>query len=121
MASSFSNTGDIILIGKSKNEMVNAFNRLKEIGGGIVISEGGKIVQEMELRLKGIMSDKKVEELMEEEKQLVHFLRDKGYRHEDPMYTLLFFSSTHLPYIRITQQGMYDVMNKTVLFPTIMR
>ncbi|OMF52417.1 adenosine deaminase [Paenibacillus sp. FSL R5-0490] len=121
MASSFSNTGDIILIGKSKQEMLNAFNRLKEIGGGIVISEGGRIVQEMELRLKGVMSHKNVEELMQEEKQLVHYLRDQGYRHEDPMYTLLFFSSTHLPYIRITQQGMYDVMNKTVLFPTIMR
>ncbi|WP_337999017.1 adenine deaminase C-terminal domain-containing protein [Bacillus methanolicus] len=45
----------------------------------------------------------------------------KGYRFADPIYSLLFFSSTHLSYIRITQQGMCDVMNKIVLFPSIMR
>lgn len=32
-ASSFSNTGDIILIGKNKEDMAIAFNRMKEIGG----------------------------------------------------------------------------------------
>lgn len=34
-ASSFSSTGDIILIGKNKNDMVCAFNRMKELGGGL--------------------------------------------------------------------------------------
>jgi adenine deaminase len=34
---------------------------------------------------------------------------------------LSFFSATHLPYIRITPRGIFDVMKKTVLFPTIMR
>jgi adenine deaminase len=121
LASSFSNTGDIILIGKNKQDMLNAFNRMKEIGGGIVISENGEIVQEIPLHLKGVMSSKKVEDLMKEEKQLLQYLREKGYRFADPIYSLLFFSSTHLPYIRVTQQGMYDVMNKTVLFPSIMR
>ena len=35
-ASSYSNTGDIILIGKDKKEMLNAFNEIKRIGGGMV-------------------------------------------------------------------------------------
>lgn len=121
LVSSFSNTGDIILIGKNKQDMLVAFNRMKEIGGGIVISENGEIVKEIPLQLKGIMSSKKVEDLIEEEKQLSKYLREKGYRFADPIYSLLFFSSTHLPYIRIIQQGMYDVMNKIVLFPSIMR
>ena len=121
LASSFSNTGDIILIGKSKQDMLAAFNRMKDLGGGIVVSEKGEIVQEIPLKLKGVMSEKKVEALIELEKQLLHYLQERGYRFADPIYSLLFFSSTHLPYIRITQQGMFDVMNKTVLFPTIMR
>jgi len=121
LASSFSNTGDIILIGKNKKDIIAAFNRMKEIGGGIVVSEGGEIVQEIDLPLKGVMSNDPVEDLIEKEKALLHYLREKGYRFEDPIYSLLFFSSTHLPYIRITQQGIYDVMNKSVLFPTIMR
>jgi adenine deaminase len=121
LASSFSNTGDIILIGKKKRDMMVAFNRMKEMGGGIVVAENGEVENEIPLVLKGIMSDQSVEALIEQEKQLLTSLRSKGYPFEDPMYTLSFFSSTHLPYIRITQRGMYDVMNKTVLFPTIMR
>ncbi|KQL17761.1 adenine deaminase C-terminal domain-containing protein [Cytobacillus solani] len=121
LASSFSNTGDIILIGKNKEDMMKAFYRMKELGGGIVVSDKGEIVQEIPLKVKGVMSDQKVETLIEQEKKLLVYLRERGYQFSDPIYSLLFFSSTHLPYIRITQQGMYDVMNKTVLFPTIMR
>lgn len=121
LASSYSTTGDIILIGKSKDEMMNAFHRMVELGGGIVISEERRIVLEIPLPLSGVMSDHSVERLVEEDKELLAYLKTKGYTYADPIYTLLFFSSTHLPYIRITQQGMYDVMNKMILFPTIMR
>lgn len=121
LASSYSTTGDIILIGKNKDEMMNAFHRMVELGGGIVISEERRIVLEIPLPLSGVMSDHSVERLVEEDKELLAYLKTKGYTYADPIYTLLFFSSTHLPYIRITQQGMYDVMNKMILFPTIMR
>lgn len=121
LASSFSNTGDIILIGKNKKDMLHAFNRMKELGGGIVMAEDAAIVCELPLALGGIMSDLPVEELMIGEKRLLEELKISGYHFSDPIYSLLFFSSTHLPYIRITQQGMFDVMNKTVLFPSIMR
>ena len=60
-------------------------------------------------------------ELFNEEKELKQLLQERGYVFSDPIYTLLFFSATHLPYIRVTPTGMYDIMNKTVLFPTIMR
>lgn len=121
LASSFSSTGDLILIGKSKQDMLHAFNRMKEIGGGIVMVEGGETICELHLPLAGVMTDLPIEELMIQERKLLEELQERGYAFSDPLHSLLFFSSTHLPYIRITQQGMYDVMNKTVLFPSIMR
>ncbi|MFP7299599.1 adenine deaminase C-terminal domain-containing protein [Neobacillus niacini] len=121
LASSFSNTGDIILIGKNKRDMLAAFDRMKELGGGIVMVEQEQVVCEVPLRLNGIMSNLPIKELIDEEKKLLVELKERGYSFSDPVYSLLFFSATHLPYIRITQQGMYDVMNKTVLFPSIMR
>ncbi|MDA4896474.1 hypothetical protein PFZ55_57495, partial [Streptomyces sp. MS2A] len=42
--SSYSTTGDIIAIGKNKEDMLLAFKRMKEIGGGIVLAENGKIL-----------------------------------------------------------------------------
>ena len=121
LASSFSNTGDIILIGKNKRDMLTAFERMKELGGGIVMVEDEQVVCEVPLRLNGLMSNLPIKELIIEEKKLLVELRDRGYSFSDPVYSLQFFSATHLPYIRITPQGMYDVMNKTVLFPSIMR
>ncbi|MFC0189964.1 adenine deaminase C-terminal domain-containing protein [Fictibacillus aquaticus] len=120
-ASTYSNTGDILLIGKNKVEMKRAFDRAKEIGGGIVLTEDGAVVAEIKLPLAGGMSNSAVEELIVEEKTLTEELRARGYVYEDPIYSLLFFSSTHLPYIRITQRGIYDVKNKGLLFPSIMR
>ncbi|WP_026678342.1 adenine deaminase C-terminal domain-containing protein [Fictibacillus gelatini] len=119
--SSYSSTGDLIVIGKNKDDMLKAFERVKELKGGIVLAENGEIVSEIKLPLGGGLSDKRLEYLMEEEKALTNELRKRGYQFEDPIYSLLFFSSTHLPYIRITQLGMYDVKNKVVLFPAIMR
>lgn len=121
LVSSYSNTGDIILIGKSKRDLLFAFERMKQIGGGIILCEHGEIIHEIPLPLGGLMSAKPMEVLMEEEKTLGELLRARGYAFADPIYTLLFLSSTHLPYIRITPKGIYDVMHKTVLFPTIMR
>jgi adenine deaminase len=121
LASSYSNTGDLILIGKNKHDILKAFQRVKEIGGGIVLVENGEVIHEIPLTITGVMSDVSVEKIIESEKVLKALLRERGYRFNDPIYSLLFFSSTHLPYIRITQQGIYDVMNKMILFPSIMR
>ena len=69
-ASSFSSSGDFILIGKNKQDMMLAFNRMKEIGGGIVLAEKGKIIHEIHLPLSGMMSDKELPELIKEEERL---------------------------------------------------
>ncbi|WP_428910668.1 adenine deaminase C-terminal domain-containing protein [Niallia sp. Krafla_26] len=121
LASTLSRTGDIILIGKNKHDMLLAFKEVKEIGGGIVIAEKGKVVKKLQLPLKGLMSDKPIEELIEVHKGFRAYMKEKGYHFDDPFQTLLFLSTTHLPYIRVTQQGLYDVKKKMVLFPTIMR
>ncbi|MGP4076027.1 adenine deaminase C-terminal domain-containing protein [Halobacillus sp. K22] len=121
LASSYSNTGDLILIGKSRADIEKAFNRMKEIGGGIVLVDQGKVVFELPLPLGGIMSDLPLEDLMQEESKLKEYLKDYGFSFSDPVYTLLFLSSMHLPYIRITPLGIMDVKKKEVLYPSIMR
>ncbi|HEX7066198.1 MAG TPA: adenine deaminase C-terminal domain-containing protein [Bacillales bacterium] len=120
-ASTYSSTGDIIVLGKNKKDMETAFNRAKELGGGIVLTEKEEVVTEIALPLMGGMSLKPIETLMEEERQLTKELRKRGYEFDDAIYTLLFLSSTHLPYIRVTQKGIYDVKKRSVLFPAIMR
>lgn len=120
-ASSYSTTGDIIMIGKSKTEMLAAYKRMKELGGGIVLTEKGRVIFEMPLQLNGSASSEELEQVIGKQKEIYCLLQERGYTFDDPIYSLLFFSSTHLPYIRVTPKGIFDVMKKTVLFPSIMR
>lgn len=115
LASSYSGTGDIILIGKNKEDMLIAFHRIKELGGGMVIAEKNEVLHEIALPLLGIMSNLKMNELIQEEKQMVKLLQERGYAYDDPAFTILFFSATHLPFIRITPIGLYDVKSSKVL------
>ncbi len=121
LASSYSNTGDIILIGKSKKEMHNAFKEIKRIGGGMVLAETGRIVATLPLPIGGGLSAEPVHILIGQELELKKALADRGYTKGDAVYTFLFLQSTHLPYIRITQMGLYDVMKKEVIVPAIGR
>ncbi|PAM93039.1 adenosine deaminase, partial [Flavobacterium sp. IR1] len=89
-ASSFSNTGDIVLIGKNISDMVRAFNALKEQGGGMALVEDGEVIGSIPLKLFGMLSNKNMNEVIKEEKEFVGMLRERGYNHEDPIYSLLF-------------------------------
>lgn len=121
IASSYSTTGDFVFIGKNKQDMLLAFKRMKDIGGGIVVAHQGEILLEIPLPLSGMMAQGDMTDLIEKEKALKQLLMDFGYQFTDPVYSIFFLSSTHLPYIRITQQGIIDIMKKEVLFPSIMR
>ena len=116
-ASSFSSTGDLLLIGRKKASIVKAFRRLKEINGGIILVEKESCLAELMLPIRGWQSEQPMELLAQEELHLTSQLRDRGYAFADPIYSLLFFSSTHLPYIRITQLGLVDVMRNQVVHP----
>ncbi|HDX9713354.1 TPA: amidohydrolase family protein [Bacillus cereus] len=119
LASSYSGTGDIILIGKRKEDMLTAFRRVKDLGGGMVIVENNEVLHEIALPLLGIMSNLKMRELIQEEKQMVKLLQERGYAYDDPAFTILFFSATHLPFIRVTPIGLYDVKSSKVVAPPV--
>lgn len=120
-ASSYSGPGDILLIGKNKKDMQLAFERMKAIGGGIVLVEEQQILHEVPLPIIGRMSNLEMDELIPLEKKMIALLKERGYKYDDPAFTLYFFSATHLPFIRLTPRGVFDVKNKEVLVPPVKR
>lgn len=119
--SSYSLTGDIVLIGNCKSDLLLAFTRMREIGGGIVIVHEGKVLFELPLNIAGMMFKGDMHTLIQKDKDLKGILLDHGYQYKDPLYSLLFLSSMNLPYVRITPMGIVDVKKKDILFPAIMR
>ncbi|CAM3949060.1 adenine deaminase C-terminal domain-containing protein [Alkalicoccus chagannorensis] len=121
-ASSFSSAGDILLIGKDKEGIRKAFQRLKEKKGGILLLDEDGTETAVDLPIAGMFSALGMEEgLIDQEAAFREAMQARGYAFGDPVYTLLFFSATHLPYVRITQKGIIDVKKKRVLFPALMR
>ncbi|WP_147532935.1 adenine deaminase C-terminal domain-containing protein [Bacillus marasmi] len=119
--SSYSGTGDFLIMGKRRSDMLLAFTRMQELGGGLVLVEDNQILHEIPLSLIGLMSDEEMHILIDREKKLIELLKERGYQYDDPAFTLLFFSATHLPFIRLTPSGLYDVKNRQVLVPPTKR
>ncbi|MDI3328089.1 MAG: adenine deaminase C-terminal domain-containing protein [Alicyclobacillaceae bacterium] len=118
MASSYNFTGDIVVFGKDREAMARAVDRVGQLGGGIVVVEGGEVLFELPLELGGRMTSLPMDVLMEKAAQLLSILRERGYRYTDPFYTMDFISSVHLPDLRLNADGLVSVKERKVLIPS---
>ncbi len=95
--------------GASEEEMSTAFNRLLEIRGGIVVVDGGKILAELPLPIGGICSNLPMEEINRREKDIEAALEHLGSTLDNPFFHYQTLSFTGLPFLRLTDKGLYDV------------
>lgn len=115
LATSYTTSCHVVVLGKSGEAMATAANRLYELGGGIVLVEDGKIIYEMPLELGGTMSAKPFEVTVRESKRIVELLDRRGHPYGDVLYTMLFLSCDFLPEVRVTLAGVYDVKARQAL------
>jgi len=102
-------THNIIYAGWSINDIRKAIKRIKEIQGGIVIVDNGKVVVELPLRLAGLMSIEEPEVVYEKYKSIMKKLEERDAVFEYIFMTLSLVSLPVIPEIRITDRGLIDV------------
>ncbi|MBO8164743.1 MAG: adenine deaminase [Brevibacillus sp.] len=119
IATTYTISSDWIVIGRNPQSMAAALRRALELGGGVTMLEEGKTVFEMPLPISGLMTDAPMEEVIAKAETFVHMLRQKGHAHIDPIYSLLFFTATHLPFVRMTADGVYDVKRGKMIIPSM--
>lgn len=103
---------NIIVIGDNDLDIVNCINKIKEIGGGIVISSKGEILEKLQLKIAGLMSDRNLEEVSEQLKVMMNISRNlKVSEGVDPFMTLAFLALPVIPEVKITDKGLFDVVN----------
>jgi adenine deaminase len=100
---------NIIVIGTNDQDMAAACNRLKEIGGGVVILSDGKVLSELPLEIAGLMSGRSLTDLIE----VIGDLKSKAQvvfsgLDFDPFLTLSFLALSVIPEIKITDKGLYS-------------
>ena len=100
---------NVVVLGVDDRDMAACAARLAEIGGGIVIAEGGKAVEELPLPIAGLMSDRPLAEVHERLRSMERRLAAMGSTMAAPFMTLSFLALSVIPELKITDRGLVDV------------
>ncbi len=100
---------NIIAVGVDDQSICTATNRLIDIGGGQIVSEGKTIISEMELPIAGLMSDRPISELSKQENSLISSSHRLGCVLDDPFMALSFLALPVIPELKLTDRGLVDV------------
>ena len=106
---------NILVLGRSREAMVRAVNRLLALRGGIVVADAGRIAFEWPLPIGGVLGRDSLEEAAEREQALRATLVARGYPWHEPFYSLYFLAADFLPAVRLTPLGTWDVKRRRIL------
>jgi len=100
---------NVVVLGVDDQDMAACAMRLSEIGGGVVIAEGGRVVEELPLPVAGLMSDRPLAEVHERLRSMEDRLSAMGVTVSSPFMTLSFLALSVIPELKITDRGLIDV------------
>ncbi|HID20129.1 MAG TPA: hypothetical protein EYP28_04230 [Methanophagales archaeon] len=106
---------NIVVIGTNEEDMALACNRLKAIGGGIVLCNGNEVTSELELPIAGLMSDKELDYVIIKQKELGDNISVMGCKLPAPFIAMSFLALPVIPKLKITDKGLVDVEKRKIV------
>ena len=100
---------NLIVVGASDPDMVVAVNVLRELGGGLVVVEGGQIRAQLPLPVAGLVSTASLEEVVKLKKEVDRASQELGATLAQPFMALSFMALPVIPKLKLTDQGLVDV------------
>jgi adenine deaminase len=100
---------NVVVLGVDDADMAACASRLADIGGGIVIAEGGRVVEELPLPVAGLMSDRPLADVYERLRSMESRLVALGVTMTAPFMSLSFLALSVIPELKITDRGLVDV------------
>jgi len=108
-------TGNILTIGSSEEDMAIAVDRLIDLQGGTVIVKDGKVIFEFPMPAFGTMPIASIDEIAEKTKEMEQKVRQIGITLERPFLTIQTIPFSGLPFLRITDKGLADIKNRRLV------
>ncbi|MDD4069632.1 MAG: adenine deaminase C-terminal domain-containing protein, partial [Candidatus Izemoplasmatales bacterium] len=98
-------------------DMLCAINKIKDIGGGIVIAKDNRVIDYLQLAVGGLMSTENLEFVSNKISNLEKIARKIGVSKdiEDPFLQLAFLSLTVIPELKLSDFGLFDVNNFRII------
>ncbi len=101
----------IIVAGANDQDMAGAVNRIRELQGGAVVMDQGKVVAELAMPVFGLSALLPIEEIIERLKNIQSALAERGVGFPDPLLTLITLTGAAIPFIRISEEGLVNLKN----------
>ncbi len=110
IASSISHDShNIVVVGVDDEDIFRAVAQINKMGGGLVISEGGQILDCLHLPIAGLMSKDPIEVVNEKMEKLIQITKNLGGSLEDPFMAITFLALPVIPKLKLTDLGLVDV------------
>lgn len=101
---------NLVVVGMSDEEMNLAIQTCAEMGGGLCLVDGGKVIGKLPLPIAGLMSDQDADSVAQKLNEIHDRAHSLGiYDTVDPFMTLAFLSLPVIPEIKLTDLGLVDV------------
>ncbi|EOP1537346.1 adenine deaminase C-terminal domain-containing protein [Escherichia coli] len=99
---------NIVVIGRSAEEMALAVNQVIQDGGGLCVVRNGQVQSHLPLPIAGLMSTDTAQSLAEQIDALKAAARECGPLPDEPFIQMAFLSLPVIPALKLTSQGLFD-------------
>ncbi|WP_300394673.1 adenine deaminase [Fusobacterium sp.] len=89
--------------------------RIAEIGGGVVVVENGKVVDELPFPIAGMLSKKSAKDVSVDIERMNNVLREYGIRTDSPITRPSTLALIVIPDVKISDLGLIDVLKQEVI------
>ncbi|NPV70853.1 MAG: adenine deaminase [Firmicutes bacterium] len=112
---------NIIVVGTDHRDMAAAVNRVIEMNGGVAVVKGGRVLDELQLPVGGLITDEVDGLRLSQKISALHAIAraELGCRVHAPFMHLSFLSLTTSPKLKITDRGLIDVERFAIVDPVV--
>lgn len=100
---------NLVVIGRTPEEMALAVNQVIGDGGGLCVVRAGSVESHLPLPIAGLMSERPATALAGEIDALKQACRRCGVQLDEPFIQMAFLSLPVIPSLKLTSQGLFDV------------
>jgi adenine deaminase len=100
---------NLIAVGVSDPEIWRSIEEVKEMGGGIAVIDGEKVLARVPLEVAGLMSSESLEGLVEQLDEVNRAALSLGCTVPEPFMSLSFLALPVIPELKLTDLGLVDV------------
>lgn len=107
---------NLIVIGADEEDMTIAANRIRMLGGGLIVVADGEILAEMPLPVAGLMSQLSAAEAASENEDIRRAVYSLGVPENiEPFMTMAFVSLPVIPKLKMTTRGLANVESQEIV------